>query len=282
MELAVGTSAVINAGLERPSPTYDFAEFPSLAMWTKFDEMTGTSVGDQVGNFVAPDSMLTIVANGVGNAWATNGRLTTNNDAANNVYVRTALGDAAPAAVRAIGSSPIIFELDIDITGGDHTASIVEIGNSSNGTIQGIKIGWNGTSSYPQILVRGASASAGPYNFTALNDLHTSGRTHLLFVWNRSANDTVGVWNVYRNGILHDITAGVTDYVMGTDPGVVNIAATGGLFFGTTATLNNTDLNCGYYNGRIWMPSSVPANIATIAADLARYPDRLPDSAKSL
>lgn len=282
MVLAVGTSAAINAGLERPSPTYDFAEFPSLAMWAKFDEMMGTDVGDQVGNFVSPDSLLTIVANGSGNAWANNGRLTTNNDAVNNVYVRTAFGDAAPASVRSIGSSPIIFELDVDITGGDHTASLVEIGNSESGTIYGIRIGWNSTLSCPQIRVRSASASAGPYNFTALNDLHTSGRTHLLFVWNRSANDTVGVWNVYRNGILHDITAGVTDYVMGTNPGAVNIAATGLLFFGTTAAINNTDLNCGYYNGRIWLPSSIPANIATIAADLARYPDRLPDSAKSL
>lgn len=280
--IAKGTNEGIVGGSHTPW-TFTASDFPALKAWMNFKEATGTAITDLMGNLVGAGSNVIAQKSGSGDVWANNGVATTTSASSNEVRVRIESGDALPSDLRALGSNPIMFEIDVNTTGGDNPSAFIDWGNGNNSTIQGIRIGWNGSSNHPQIYTAGASGLGGAQQFSALTGIESAGRVHLLFVWDRSASDTLGVWTVYYNGILAELTSGVYDFVHDTDVGSIAMNSSASMGIGITASMSVTQiLNAQFHNARVWYPATIPSNIATIASDMAINPDRVPDSAKAL
>jgi len=198
-------------------PVYDFADFPALIAWFKFNDGVGgngTDINEMTGTIIKQE----IRDLGAGDPWVTPLALTTSNTATAEIYSRHESGSTVPSKVRSIGTKSLIVQCDIDITGGDNLAALIEIGNASNSGQRGVAIALNSGTGQPTFRAYGASDST-LYSVSDYVDMRTDGRNVITFVWNRNAS-TQGAWSIYKNGVLNGSGG---QYVFAADPGTQKI-----------------------------------------------------------
>lgn len=255
------------------------ADFPALRAWFAFDEGAETSLEDALYVADAARGVSNLTATvGDAAAWDVSGAFRATFGAAP-TYARTAT--VAPAAVRTLGAQALVVEADILIPGTNTTGVIATCGRATSTTNQGWELSWNHTTTPKRFAFKaaGATAAATAVSFTLTPDSYlVDARNHILLVWDRDANDTLGEVQVWVNGSMLDQVLTFT-----SDPGLVTVPATaanvGALSLGADLAATPPtagDFSCVYHNLRLWHLATIPDNFAAIAAQMADSPNALP------
>lgn len=257
------------------------ADYPALMAWWKFSEGTGTTLADWLytetggSRGVGGSAVMTVTANGSGNAWGTAGAFSTSSTTSNQVYARTAA--VAPRGAGQIGNpagKPVIVEIDGSITPPGSSASMVFcVGRATSTTNRGFSVQRNSAGSMM------FAASGGTAAFTAISWSETfvqnaTGRNHWLFVFDRTGVADPGTVSLYLNGTL--VSTRIPGSVAG-DIIVPNSGTDGRAGLGATVAASASEFCASsQYNVRVWYPAAVPASMAIIAQEMAVNSERLP------